>query len=81
MEKVIKDTISQLRSAMQIEPIHADLTPVKSYAREITNLKSEQFSVVSVPKGTAAHGMGYRFVCIPNSELDYYISNGATLIE
>jgi hypothetical protein len=33
------------------------------------------------PEGTAAYGMGFRFVSVPLDEVDYYCSNGATLAD
>jgi hypothetical protein len=38
----------------------------------------EAHSVVTIPEGSRAHEIGYRFASIPDSELDYYLANGAT---
>lgn len=67
------------RSALQVEPIHAHADPVRAYAKQIAELKGEPFSVIKLPKGSAAYRMGYRFASIPDSELPYYLANGAVL--
>lgn len=54
-------------------------TPLRAYARQIAKLKGEAFSVVTIPEGASAHRMGYRFVSIPDTELPYYLGNGAAL--
>lgn len=79
MQAALKQTLRHQRNALEIEPIHAELAPVQEYAKHISELKGEPFSVVTIPKGTAAYGLGCRFVSIPDTELDYYLSNGARL--
>ena len=63
---------------MNIEPIHAKRAPVVAYAQQLADFKGEPYSVVTIPEGSAAHRMGYRFVSIPNTELLHYLKNGAT---
>ena len=77
MQAALKQTLRHQRNALEIEPIHAELAPVQAYAKHIGELKGEPFSVVTIPEGTAAHGMGFRFVSIPDTELEYYLNNGA----
>lgn len=75
----ITTTGKRQRAAAAIDPIHAELEPVRRYAQWISQLKKEPHLVVSIPEGTAAYGMGYRFVSIPESERSHYLGNGATL--
>lgn len=70
-------TLRSQRRALLVEPIHATLAPVKAYAKQIAALKGEPFDVVTIPEGSAAYKMGYRFVSIPRTEMDYYLNNGA----
>lgn len=79
MQVEMATTLKRQRAALQVEPIHAQAEPVRAYAKQIAELKGETFCVVTVPNGSAAHGMGYRFVSIPDSELPHYLANGATL--
>jgi hypothetical protein len=79
MQVELTKSLKRQRAALQVEPIHAQAEPVRAYAKQIAELKGEPFSVVTVPDGSAAHRMGYRFVSIPGSELPHYLANGATL--
>lgn len=79
MQADMTRTLKRQRAALQVEPIHAQAEPVRAYAKQIAELKGEPFSVVTVPDGSAAHRMGYRFVSIPSSEMPHYLANGATL--
>lgn len=72
-------TLKRQRTAAPIAAIHADPGPVQAYAEWIAGLKGSSHEVVAIPTGSAAHGMGYRFVSIPSVERDYYLANGATL--
>lgn len=72
-------TLRRQRAALQVEPIHATLEPVKAYAAQLAALKGTPFHVVTIPAGSAAHGMGYRFASVPDDELPHYLANGATL--
>ena len=72
-------TLKRQREALQVEPIHAQVEPVRAYAKQIAARKGEPFSVVKIPAGSTAYGMGYRFASIPNSELPYYLESGAEL--
>jgi hypothetical protein len=67
------------RTRIVREPIHATIEPVLAYAKWISEIKREPFSVVTIPPGTAAYRMGYRYVSVPNTELPYYIAGGAAL--
>lgn len=75
----IMKTLKQQRDVLQVEPIHATIEPVRAYATQIAGIKGEPFSVVEIPEGSTAYGMGYRFASIPNSELDHYLASGASL--
>jgi hypothetical protein len=77
MHAKIARTIWRQREALEVEPIHAKAEPVRAYAKQIAELKGEPFSVVTIPAGSAAYCMGYRFVSIPDSELPHYLANGA----
>ena len=79
MQTEITKTLKKQRAALAVEPIHAQAEPVRAYARQIAELKGEAFSVVTIPEGSSAHRMGYRFVSIPDTELPYYLGNGAAL--
>lgn len=72
-------TLRKQRAAAAVEPIHATLPPVQAYVKYISKLKGETFHAVTIPAGSAAHGMGYRYVSIPADELAHYLANGATL--
>lgn len=78
--KQLTATLKKQRDALLVEPIHATVEPVRAYAEQIAKVKCEPFSVVSIPEGSAAYGMGYRFISIPNTELEDYLSNGASLV-
>lgn len=65
---------------MQVEAIHATMPPVIRYAEFISDLKGNPHCVVTIPEGTAAYVMGYRFVSIALSELEDYIAGGATRV-
>lgn len=75
----MKQTLNKQRETLIVEPIHATLEPVRAYAEQIAKKKGEPFSVVEVAEGSTAHRMGYRFASIPNTELEYYLANGARL--
>jgi hypothetical protein len=79
MQVELTKSLKRQRAALQVEPIHAQAAPVRAYAKQIAELKGEPFSVVTIPDGSAAHRMGYRFVSIPDSELPHYLANGAKL--
>jgi hypothetical protein len=74
-------TLRKQREALVVEPIHATLQPVLAYAKQIAEIKGEPFCVVSIPAGSTAHKMGYRYVSIPQAELEHYTSNGAQKVE
>lgn len=77
MQAAITKTLKRQREALQVEPIHAQAAPVKAYAEQISERQREPHSVVTIPEGSAAHRMGYRFVSIPDDELPYFLENGA----
>jgi hypothetical protein len=72
-------TLRKQRNIAAVEPIHATLAPVLAYVRYIGDLKGEVFHAVTIPEGSAAHGMGYRYASIPDDELAHYLASGATL--
>jgi len=81
--KQFRDLAKTLRKQRDIanpEPIHATLAPVLAYVKYISELKGSPFHAVTIPAGTAAHGMGYRYVSIPDDELEHYLANGAELV-
>ena len=67
-------------STNAISPIHADLTPVRAYAKWISGLK-EKHVVVTIPSGSSAYNMGYRYASIAAKELDFHLKRGASLVE
>lgn len=77
--KHLAATLKKQRDVLLVEPIHATVEPVRAYATQIASTNGEPFSVVEIPEGSTAYGMGYRFASIPNTELDYYLANGARL--
>lgn len=79
MQSTMTETLKRQRESLRVEPIHAQVGPVKEYAKQISELKGERFSVVTIPEGSAAYRGGYRFVSIPNDELPHYLANGAAL--
>ena len=76
--KALAQTLRAQRASLVVDPIHAEYAPVSAYAKQIAAIKEAPFDVVTIPKGSAAYSMGYRFVSIPHTELDYYLANGAT---
>lgn len=72
-------TLKNQRSALLVEPLHKAVEPVRAYAKQIATLKGEPFSVIAIPEGSTAYIMGYRYASIPNTELEDYLANGATL--
>ncbi len=66
---------------VQAEAIHATLPPVRAWAVYLAKLKAKRYHVVTIPEGTRAHKMGYRYVTIDDTELPYYLEHGATLVE
>ena len=79
MQVEMAKTLKRQRAVLQVEPIHAQVEPVRAYAKQIAELKGEAFSVVTIPDGSAAYRMGYRFVSISDGELPYYLEHGASL--
>lgn len=79
MQVEMTKSLKRQRATLQVEPIHARAEPVRAYAKQIAELKGERFSVVTIPEGSSAHRMGYRFVSTPDSELPHYLANGAAL--
>ena len=81
MHKQLTKTVTRQRATAAIEPIHATLAPVLAYVKYISDLTGEPHRAVTIPEGSAAHSMGYRFVSVSLYELDYYCANGATLAD
>lgn len=65
--------------AAAIASIHKAVEPVRAYAKQLSEIKGEPHSVITIPAGSAAHNMGYRFVSIPDAELPEYIAGGAMI--
>lgn len=78
--KQLTKTLAASRAAHNPQPIHQFSAPVIAYAKGITELKGESHVVVSIPEGSQAHKMGYRYVSIPHLELPDYEESGATLV-
>ena len=81
MHKELTKTLKRQRATAAVEPIHTDLQPVLAYVQYISDLTDAPHRAMTIPEGTAAYGMGYRFVSIPLDEVDYYCANGATLAD
>ncbi len=81
MNKELTKTLKRQRATAAVEPIHADLQPVLNYVKYISDLTGTPHRAVTIPEGTAAYGMGFRFVSVPLDEVDYYCANGATLAD
>lgn len=62
------------------DSIHAQVEPVKAYAQELANHHKAARHVISIPEGSRAYLMGYRYVSIDDEELQGYIAGGAELI-
>jgi hypothetical protein len=60
-----------------MDAIHATLPPVLAYVGHISELTGKPHRAITIPAGSAAYSMGYRFVSIPLDELDHYLANGA----
>ena len=80
MNTELINTIKRQRATAAVEPVHANLQPVLNYVKYISNL-GVKHRALTIPEGTAAYGMGYRFVSVPIDEVDYYLANGATIAE
>jgi len=78
-DKAITKTLKRQRAAVVVEPIHADLDPVMAYVAYISGVKGEPFHAVTIPEGSSAYSMGYRYVSVPDDELAHYLANGAAL--
>jgi hypothetical protein len=77
VQTISRKTIKAKKSATLVEPIHATIDPVRAYASEMSLFKGEPFSVIEIPNGSAAFALGYRFASVPDTELAYYLENGA----
>lgn len=62
-------------------PIHALAQPVVAYAKQIGHFTNTKYSVVSIPEGSRAHQLGYRFLSVKACNLPQCIADGATLHE
>jgi len=80
MHKELTNTVKRQRATASVEPIHATLKPVQAYVNYISDL-GVKHRALTIPEGSAAHAMGYRFVSVPLDEVDYYLANGATLAD
>lgn len=80
MQQALTKTLRRQREVALVEPIHATLAPVLAYVKYISDLKGEPFHAVTIPEGSAAYNMGYRYVSIPGDELQHYLANGAQAI-
>jgi hypothetical protein len=79
MTQALARTLKAQRAQVIVEPINAELAPVLAYVDHITRMTSHQHHAVTIPEGSTAHQMGYRYVSIPDNELAHYLANGATL--
>lgn len=62
------------------DPLSAELAPVQRYAEHIHAVTGKTHIVITIPEGTQAHSMGYRFATCEESELPYYTERGATVV-
>lgn len=72
--------IHKQRRRVRPDAIHAEVEPVKAYAQELANFQQQARHVVEIPEGSKAYSMGYRYVSIPDDELQGYIAGGAVLV-
>jgi hypothetical protein len=72
-------TLRRQRETLEVDPIHARIEPVRAYAKQIAEMTGEPFSVMTIPEGSTAHSMGYRYVSIPDDEQHFYLAHGAKL--
>lgn len=59
--------------------IHESQAHVELYAEQLHRDFGKDHVVISVPKGSAAYHMGYRWTTCPRAELPDYIAGGAKL--
>ena len=62
---------------MKPTPIHKSPKPVVLYASRISEVMGKPHCVVTIPEGSAAYNMGYRYCSIDESELADYEAGGA----
>lgn len=65
---------------IQPEPIHATVPPVAAYAEFASKTLGKTFHVITIPEGSTAHQMGYRYASVSDEELPDYLRGGATLV-
>ena len=62
------------------DSIHADRAPVAAWAAELARM-GKDLVVITVPPGSAAYAMGYRFTTCARDELPDYLAGGATVAD
>lgn len=62
------------------DPMSAEVAPVQRYAEHIHAVTGKRHIVITIPEGTQAHSMGYRFATCEEGELSYYVERGATVV-
>lgn len=77
---LLRATLSRQRAQLEVLPIHTRVEPVRAYAQQIAQLTGGSFSVVTIPEGSTAFDMGYRFVSVPDDELEIYQAGGASVV-
>lgn len=63
-----------------MQSMQADVAPVRAYAADLCKITGKTHHVITIPNGSQAFDMGYRYTTCPDDELDYYVQHGATLI-
>lgn len=62
---------------MNPEPCHATEAPVRAYCTELANLHQTPWHVVTVPEGSMAWSLGYRYASVSNADHQSYLDGGA----
>lgn len=61
--------------------VHVEADPVRAYVAELGKITGKTHHVITIPAGSPAYEMGYRYTTCPADELDNYMEHGATLVE
>lgn len=69
------------RKMNPLHSIHANVAPVRTYAADLGKLTGKTHHIITIPAGSNAYEMGYRYTTCLDDELDYYVQHGATLVQ